>query len=257
MSQTIAAGARTPVHAPHLAARRAASDRRFYVVAGVVMLLCTAGGFRNFYLHGHNPVGGEITPRILPFVVLHGLAMTAWVILFLVQSVFIQTGRRKLHMAIGPLGSLFGVAAAIFGLIAATYSAHFNPHASDVFGGARVFLSTMYAEMLLFGTFVALGYFYRRKPDAHRPMMLLATVILQSGSLGRLPYVGDLAVRPLYAWVLVLVFGALLFVLQWAMTAKPNLWFLKAYAATAVVAVVSVAIGNSAPWNHLVSSFVP
>jgi hypothetical protein len=256
MSQTIAAAA-SPVPAPHIAARRAKSDRRFYLIAAILMLLCTAGGFRNFYLHGHNPAGAEITPRILPFVVLHGLAMTGWVILFLVQSLFIQTGRRKLHMAIGPLGSLFGVAAAIFGLIAATYSAHFNPHASDVFGGARVFLSTMYAEMLLFGAFVALGYFYRRKPDAHRPMMLLATVILQSGSLGRLPYVWDLAVAPLYARDLVLIFGALLFVLQWAMTSKPNLWFLKGHAATALVAVVSVAIGNTSAWNRLVSSFVP
>ena len=120
-----------------------------------------------------------------------------------------------------------------------------------------MFLSSLYAEMLLFGALVALGYFYRRKPDAHRPMMLLATMILQSGSLAGLPYVGDLAVRPLYAWDLVLIFGALLSVLQWAMTAKPNLWFLKAYAATAVVAVVSVAIGNTAAWNHLVSWFVP
>jgi hypothetical protein len=256
MSQTIAASP-SPVPAPHIAASRAKSDRLFYVIAAVAMLLCTAGGFRNFYLHGHNAGGAEITPRILRFVVLHGLALTGWVILFLVQCLFIQTGRRKLHMAIGPLGSLFGVAAAIFGLIAATYSAHFNPHASDVFGGARVFLSTMYAEMLLFGAFVALGYFYRRKPDAHRPMMLLATVILQSGSLGRLPYVWDLAVAPLYAWDLVLVFGALLFVLQWAMIGKPNLWFLKGYAVTALVAVVSVAIGNTAAWNHLVSSFVP
>jgi hypothetical protein len=69
--------------------------------------------------------------------------------------------------------------------------------------------------------------------------------------------VWDLAVAPLYAWDLALIFGALLFFLQWAMTAKPNLWFLKAYAATDVVAVISVAIGNSAAWNRLVSSFVP
>ena len=143
MSQTIAAGARastprTTAQAPgQVKDARAASDRRFYLIAAVVMLVCTAGGFRNFYLHGQNPAGREITPRILPFVVLHGLAMTGWVLLFVVQSLFIQTGRRKLHLAIGPLGSLFGVVAAIFGLLAATYSARFNPHASDVFGGAK------------------------------------------------------------------------------------------------------------------------
>ena len=59
------------------------------------------------------------------------------------------------------------------------------------------------------------------------------------------------------AWDLVLIFGALLFVLQWVMTSKPNLWFLKGHAATALVAVVSVAIGNTSAWNRLVSSFVP
>lgn len=259
MSETVAIPARAsaPRTADQIAARRAKSDRLFYLIAAVVMLLCTAGGFRNFYLHGRNSIGAEIAPRILPFVIVHGLAMTGWVILFLVQCLLIQTGRRKLHLAIGPLGSLFGVVAASLGLIAATYSVHFNPQASAVFGGARVFLSTMYAEMLLFGAFVALGYFYRRKPDAHRPMMLLATVVLQSGSLGRLPYVGDLAVRPLYAWDLVLILGALLFVFQWAITSKPNLWFLKGYAGIVLVAVVSVGIGNTSAWSQLVSWFVP
>jgi hypothetical protein len=255
MSQTIAAAPRAS--APPSATRAANADRRFYLIAAIVMLLSTAGGFRNFYLHGRNFMNLPIHPRILPFIVAHGLAMTGWVLVFLLQSALIQSGRRKLHLVIGPLACLFAALTVILGLIAASYSAHFNPIASAELGGARPFLATMYAEMLLFGTFVALGYFYRRKPAIHRPMMLLATVVIQSGALGRLPYIGDLAVRPLYAWTLDLLLGALLFFLQWAMSRKPNRPFLIGYAALALVAVVSVAIGHTSTWDRLASLVSP
>src|SRR6266404_56869 len=69
----------------------AKSDRLFYVVAAGLMLIFTAGGFRRFYLHGKAP-WGEMTSQIAPLIVAHGLAMSSWVILFLVQSTLILTG---------------------------------------------------------------------------------------------------------------------------------------------------------------------
>ena len=81
--------------------RRFKRDRLFYVIAGSLMLFFTAGGFRNFYLHGRAP-WGEMTSQIVPLIIAHGLAMSGWVILFLVQSILILTGRRRLHLVIGP-----------------------------------------------------------------------------------------------------------------------------------------------------------
>src|ERR1700741_3838988 len=97
-------GRAVPVATPVPQARKTQSrfadpDRLFYVIAAGMMLVFTAGGFRQFYLHGKAP-WGDITHQILPLVVLHGLAMTAWVILFFVQSTLILLGYRRVHMLV-------------------------------------------------------------------------------------------------------------------------------------------------------------
>lgn len=54
----------------------------------------------------------------------------------------------------------------------------------------------MLGEMLSFGIVVGVAVIYRRRPEIHRPMMLLASLMIISGSLGRCPYVGEFALRP-------------------------------------------------------------
>jgi hypothetical protein len=243
--------------APQITERRLKRDQWFYVIAAVLMLLSTAGGFRRFYLHGKAP-WGDMTGQILPLVVAHGLAMTGWVLTFFLQSILIVTGRRKLHLVIGPLGGVLAGAIVILGATVAPLSVRFSPQIYSDLGGPKAFLATMFVQMLLFGTFVGLGLIYRRKPEIHRPMMLLATVVIQSGAFGRLPYVDNLAAYPpLYVWWPVLLFGALLFVLQWGMNRVPNRWYVMGYAGLVAASLLSVAIGTTALWSRMVGSFIP
>jgi len=100
MSGAISATA-TPPQTQRAIVRTVQSERLFYVVAGSVMLIATVVGFRAFLAHGKAFGGGEITRQIVPLVVIHGLAMFSWVCLFLVQSVFILNGNRRLHMRTG------------------------------------------------------------------------------------------------------------------------------------------------------------
>ena len=89
-------------------------------------------------------------------------------------------------------------------------------------------------------------------------MMLLATIVIQSGALGRFPYIENLAaVPPLYVWGPVLLFGGLLVVLQWGMSRTLNRWYLMGYAGMVMVSFLSVAVGSTALWNRMVSAFVP
>ena len=237
--------------------RAARPDRLFYVVAASLMLISTAEGFRRFYLHGKAP-WGEMTERIMPLIVAHGLAMTGWVILFFVQSVLIRTGRRRLHVVLGPLGGVLAGALVILGSTVAALSAHFRPEIYTDLGGARSFLASMWMQMLLFGTLVGIGLAYRRRPEVHRPMMLAATLAIQSGALGRCPYIEDIAAHPpLYVWGPVLIFGALLFLLQWGMSRSVNRWYLLGYAGIVAAALVATAVGGSAMWNGMVSAMVP
>ena len=258
MSQTIAVPTRASVSAPRTAVRRSDADRRFYLFVAIAMVFFTVVGFRQFFLHGRTPGGSEVTAQILPLIVIHGLAMFAWVVLLVVQSALIQTGRRKLHMVIGPLAMFLAGAIVILGSLVAGLSVHFNPAQYGHLGGAKPFLATMWTQMLAFGAFVALGWFYRRRPDVHRPMMLLATLVMQSGSLARCPYITNLSHRaPLYVWGPVLIFGALLFFFQWALSRNINRAYLIGYAGIVVTALVSVFVGTSTGWARLTATLIP
>jgi hypothetical protein len=61
----------TPASAAQITGRRFNPDHLFYVVAAGVMLIFTAGGFRNFYLRGRAP-WGRMTTQIMPLIVAHG-----------------------------------------------------------------------------------------------------------------------------------------------------------------------------------------
>ena len=249
----------TPVAQARTAEGRfAKSDRLFYVVAAVLMLISTAGGFRRFYLHGKAP-WGEMTSQIGPLVVVHGIAMSSWVILFLVQSILILTGYRRVHMVVtGRVGAVLAPLIVVLGSLAAALSVHFRPEIYGPLGGPRAFLATMLIEMVLFGTLVGVGLLYRRRPEIHRPMMLLATIVILSGSLGRFPYIENLAFRPpLYVWGPSLLFGGFLFLLQWAMSRAANRPYLIGYAGMVIASFLSVVVGNSELWNRTLRTFVP
>ena len=257
MSAPLAGTAAYP-QAQGLAERSLRSERLFYVISASITFILTAVGFRFFILHGKGFGGGEMTSQIVPLIVVHGLAMFTWVTFFLVQSLLVLTGNRRLHMWIGPAGAVLAALIVILGTTVAGLSAHFNQPLYVPFGGARLFLATMWSEMLSFGVLVAIGITYRYRMEIHRPMMLLATVMISSGALGRFPYTSDLAVRPpLYVHGPVLLFGALLFLLQWAITRAANRWYAIGYAGLVIMALGSVTVGHSALWSHLVARIAP
>ena len=51
----------------------------------------------------------------------------------------------------------------------------------------RQFLLVMLAEVALFSGFVVAGLLFRRQPEIHRPMMLLASLSILAGATVRMP----------------------------------------------------------------------
>ena len=78
--------------------RRASPSRRkpfdpskwFYAFAGLVMLVSAVVGFEQFYFHGKSYPGREITPPIRSLIIVHGIAMSLWSILILVQPLLVS-----------------------------------------------------------------------------------------------------------------------------------------------------------------------
>jgi hypothetical protein len=90
--------------------------RLFYFGAAALLLVLMFLGFLQFYLHGRAYPNRELAPPIRTLLILHGIGMSAWVLLFLVQPLLIVAGNRRVHMMLGRIGAIFAVGIVILGL---------------------------------------------------------------------------------------------------------------------------------------------
>ena len=257
MAKTLALGTPAAAGLNSGGDRTLQAERLFYVLAAAAVAIVSVVGFRSFYLQGKGFGGNPLTHQIVPLILVHALAMSCWVILFCVQSALILAGNKRLHKVLGSLGAFLAVAIVFLGSAMGFLSAHFNPRAYEMFGGPRFFLVEMLTEILLFALLVGIAIAQRHRAEVHRPMMLLATVVILSGALARCPIICDLAATPpLYAYAPVLIFGALLFFLHWGMTRRANRWYLLGYTAVTVTFLLSMPLGRSSLWKQIVGGFV-
>jgi hypothetical protein len=145
----------------------------------------------------------------------------------------------------------------VLGSITGILSARNNPDAYQFLGGTRFFLATMLGEMLCFGTLVATAILYRRRAEIHRPVMLLASLMVISASLGRIPYIATFSIKPpLYVMGPPMVLGALFLFLHWAMTRGLSRCFACGYLAIVAAAFLFQVVGHSAWWNPIAKALV-
>ena len=164
-------------------------DRYFYSIVSFVMLVLTFIGFSKFLLHGREADNGPITPQIVALVIVHGVALLIWIVIFFVQSLLIALKNRKLHMTLGWGGVLVAALVVITSPVMATRSVQLN-QAVHLFGMTYAqFLIVMYTEIAAFTVFTALAVLYRKKPSLHRSMVVLATLSVVSGSTSRIDFI--------------------------------------------------------------------
>jgi hypothetical protein len=235
-------------------------ERIFYLVSGCLMLLIVAMGFQHFYLHGAASDGSPVTQQIVPLVFLHGILMTTWIIAFVVQSGLIVSGNRKLHMTLGISGAVLAGLLVVVGITTAIASVHYNPSGYKEIWGARRFLSFMLVNISGFAVMAGIGLIYRRRPEVHRPMMLLATLFV-AGPAGffRIPAISGVIMGNIHTiiapWIPMLVMGVLLLVLKSIMTRSWDGYLAKGFAGVILACVLQYVVSGSAWWNHVAGWF--
>ncbi len=75
--------------------------RFFYSGAAILLLILAFIGFQHFYLHGRNFENQELDADRRGLLIVHGIAMTAWMLLFVVQTLLIVSGNRRFHRILG------------------------------------------------------------------------------------------------------------------------------------------------------------
>jgi hypothetical protein len=139
---------------------------------GVVALLVVAAGFTRSV---HGAVTGSAP--LTPLVHLHAAVFLAWVVLYLVQTTLVATSRTAVHRRLGY--AAVGLAVMMVGVGYQTAVVAARRGYDPVFEGPRDPLGNLVhtlGDVLSFTVLVALGLGYRRRPEVHKRLMLLATV---------------------------------------------------------------------------------
>ena len=213
--------------APHI--------RLFYSVAAGLILVLMFLGFMPYYLHGKAFGGRDVPAPIHTLVLCHGIAMTAWVSLFVVQPLLIAGGNRRRHMKLGRVGAVLAICIIVLGWNMGIRSTRLTPPQVRIWGLApSQFMIVPIGTIVIFGLLVAAGIYFRRRPEIHRPMMLMATLIVIPAAVSRIAPLSALYdttwLRPVfgpYLWTL--VFATLLLLVKWAITGLFDRWFAIAY----------------------------
>lgn len=233
---------------------RPAYEWLFYPAASFALLVLTFIGFQLFYLRFQAFPGRELTPPIRKLVIVHGTLMSVWMLLAIVQPLLVAVGQRRVHMTLGRFGAILAACVVCAGYLVAINSARVSPPDLRLFGLApKEFLVIQVSSMILFATFVTVGVVNRRRPEIHRPLMLMASLSVISAAIGRMPrlnawYAGTLLERCFSAFLVTLIIGAVLLIAKWAVTKKFDRWFAGAFAALAIGCVTASLAAKTPAW---------
>ena len=162
---------------------RPPQERSMYGWAAIVALLVMFAGFApTYYLK--TVLGGEGELDTMRHV--HGVVMTAWFTLFLVQARLVATGRTMLHRKLGMAGIV--LAALVVGVAMSTaISAARAGHTPVPQISPLVFLVMPVGEMVSFVGLFATAIALRKRSPWHKRLMLLASLSMLTPAMARMP----------------------------------------------------------------------
>jgi hypothetical protein len=157
--------------------------RYFYFSMSLVLAALVVAGFRrtvNANLLHANP------PR--PFLLwIHGAAFSTWVVFFIAQSALVRVRKVSVHRLLGWFGVGLAAVMVVLGCTIAVVMARFDTvvlHQKD----ADAFVSVPFADVITFGSCIAMAIYGRKKPEFHRRLVFLASCQLMDAPIGRFDF---------------------------------------------------------------------
>ena len=164
--------------------------RWFYRGMGIVAVVLVIAAFAPGIVNS----AGRNAP-LTPLAWAHGAVFSSWLLLYLVQTTFIATGRAAAHRRVGVVATLLAVAVLGVGYATAIAMGRRGFDLSSALNAAadplRVLVFPL-GDLVSFGLLVSAAFWYRRHPEIHKRLMLLAT----AGSLMAAPLAHLLAHLP-------------------------------------------------------------
>ncbi|MSP68149.1 MAG: hypothetical protein EXQ96_08710 [Alphaproteobacteria bacterium] len=158
------------------------TDRKFYSGMAIAFAVTVLVGFTpTFYL---KPFLGA--PPLSLLVTVHCFVFTAWIALVVTQATLVAKGRVDLHRRLGVFGAVLALAVIVVGLMTAI-SAAARGVAPPGAPPSLSFLVIPFTAIVLFTILVGAALYLRGNSEAHKRLMILATIAILGAAIARLP----------------------------------------------------------------------
>src|SRR5688572_23924689 len=157
-------------------------DRQFYTGMAIAAAVVVWVGFSpTFFLRARF----QSTPLPL-YLQIHGALFTAWIALFIAQTALVAARRTDLHRTLGWVGAGLALVMVVVGTSAGILSMRGRLAAEG--DDALSFLTTPLFSMVAFAALIGAAIRFRRDPQTHKRLMLLATISILDAAVARLPF---------------------------------------------------------------------
>lgn len=164
---------------------RDGAERRFYRVMAWLMVALVGLGFApSWFLRGMVPSPRPLAP-LDGAVIAHGVLCTLWVAIFWAQTQLVSAGRRDLHIRLGVSGLIVALMMVPFMYLTMIHLPQrlTQPPGVSPYG----WMALPMGAILSYTPLALLGFALRRDVQAHKRLMLSATLVFMGPAMGRIP----------------------------------------------------------------------
>lgn len=157
-------------------------ERVFYSGMAILLCICVYIGFSPTYFQA----GMLHAPLPSPILHVHGAVFTLWMLLFVVQAALVSARRVKWHRSLGTVAFCLPPIMIVLGVIAALDALRRGVSIGGL--APTVSFAIPMFDIAAFTVVIYASWRARRRPDAHKRLILLATIGLAEAAFGRFPW---------------------------------------------------------------------
>jgi hypothetical protein len=158
------------------------ADRLFFTAMAITVAVVVLVGFApTYYLRP-----GFTADPLPAYLHVHGFVFSAWIVLLVAQTALVSARRTDLHRRLGWAGAATALLVAIVGMATAIEFGRQNV-ALGFDDSVRAFMTTPIFSMVVFVALAGSAVLRRHRPQAHKRLMLLATINLLDAPIARWP----------------------------------------------------------------------
>jgi hypothetical protein len=167
-------------------------DSVFFGGMALLLAIVVFAGFApTFYLRSPS----RDLPHLSPLLIVHGILFSAWMFLYPVQTLLVAAGAIRWHRRLGFAGAVLAASMVVLGI--AVQLAHTRRIMLDGSYASNALVEDMgmslgLLDIMVFAAFVSAAIWFRRRPDEHKRLILLATTALIGPAVILLPGITSL-----------------------------------------------------------------